>query len=104
MLMKRNTLALAMLLLFAVDARAASIHLEDDIACDSREVQQTRVRLTRIIMTTDNEQAKDQATREIIEVTKERCVPLTGIFVIQNRVQGLLKVSTKEGVDLWLVE
>jgi hypothetical protein len=102
--MTKKTLALAMFLLFSLDARAASIHLEDDIACDSREVQQTRVRLTRLIMTTDNEQAKDQATREIVAVTSERCVPLTGIFTIQSRVQGLLKVTTKEGADLWLIE
>lgn len=102
--MKRTMLAAAIFVLFAVDAHADSIHLEDDIACDSTQVQQTRVRLTRVIMTTDNEQAKDQATREIVEVTKQHCVPLTGIFIVHSRIQGLVKVSTKEGVDLWLVE
>jgi hypothetical protein len=81
-----------------------TVMLEQDIACDSVEVQQQRVQLTRVIMTTDNEQAKDESTRKLVDLTRQRCVPLTGIFTIRGKTGGLLKVINKDGAELWLVE
>lgn len=78
--------------------------LDEDLACDSVEVQKTRVQLTRVVMTTDNEQAKDDASRRLVEIARQHCVPLSGIFKVEGKVNGLLKVLTKDGVELWLVE
>ncbi|WP_432239788.1 hypothetical protein [Herbaspirillum robiniae] len=103
--MKRRLFCAALLLMFARLAGAQqTVMLEQDIACDSVEVQQLRVQLTRIIMTTDNEQSKDEATRKIVELTRQRCVPLTGIFTVKEKTNGLLKVITTDGTQLWLVE
>lgn len=78
--------------------------LEQDIGCDSVEVQQTRVQLTRIVMTADNEQTRSDASRRLIELTNRRCTPLSGIYPVTGQVSGLLKVTTKDGAELWLVE
>ncbi|MBP0599808.1 hypothetical protein J8I26_16985 [Herbaspirillum sp. LeCh32-8] len=103
--MKKRLFWLAMLLLSAGAAHAErTVMLEQDMGCDSVEVQQMRVQLTRIIMNTDNEQSKDEATRRIVDLTQQHCVALSGIFPITGKASGLLKVTTREGRDLWLVE
>lgn len=102
--MKRSLLCAGMLLTMMAAHAQQTVMLEDDMGCDAVDVQKTRVRLTRVVMTTDNEQAKDQATRELNEVTRQHCVPLSGIFTVKEKRSGLLKVINKDGAELWLVE
>ena len=104
--MKKRMLIATMGTLLSINVAQArqTVMLEEDMGCDTVEVQKIRVQLTRIVMTTDNEQAKDEATRKLVDVTRRHCVPLTGIFTIAGKVSGLLKVIDKEGKELWLVE
>lgn len=102
--MKQRMYCLALLLATFGAAQAATISLEGELGCDSIQTQQLRVQLTRVIMTTDNEQAKEQATRRLDVLNQTHCTPLSGIFTISEKAPGLLKITTKEGAQLWLVE
>ncbi|KAF1041999.1 MAG: hypothetical protein GAK35_02978 [Herbaspirillum frisingense] len=102
--MKKSLLRTAILLSSAATAQAETVLLDGDIGCESTKVQQSRVQMTRVIMTADNAQTKDQVTRELVDLTSKNCVPLSGIFTVQGRERGLLKINTKEGAQLWLVE